>query len=231
MRKRSIPLFIAVLLMASCNDLCTRIPSCGDFTFTGSKVDTEESNGLDMNVSFDFNPENCDSNCTCNTVCYIQIVRTVDMETFTYIYPSEEKEERANANGWYIDRVEGKIWGFYGRNDNGSFGSNLDPGSETQPAILFDGPRRGEDEPWLGIWWQAVSAPVCIQPRSGCENRLLGYYFWSWFASDDGAVDGPIDAIAWEPLQNEVDSAVTEWNAQAPGMGKNSFPTFTRLAP
>ena len=227
MRSRHVPLSIALLILSS----CAPIPRCGDFTFTGDKVDNREVNGVDMNVSFDFNPETCGSNCTCNPVAYIQIVRTVDMESFAYIYPSEEKEDRATANGWYIDRLEGKIWGYYGRNNDGSFAANLEPGSETEPAILFDGPQRPEEEPWIQIWWQAVSVPACIQAGSGCENKLLGYYFWSWLVDNVGAVSDPVHAVAWKPLENEVDAAVGEWNIQAPGLGKNTFPAFARLAP
>jgi len=218
-----------VLTMAGCDSFCTRITSCGVFTFTGTKVDTSSSNGLDMNLSFDFNPADCGSGCSCDPVAYIQIVRTVDLETSTYIYPSAEKEDRANANGWYIDRLEGKIWGFYGRNDDGSFASTLDTGTENDPAILFDAPNRPEAEPWINIWWQAVSVPVCIQHDSACENKLLGYYFWSWTVSTSGVTSDPIHAIAWEDQDGEVDSAVTEWNTQAPGLGKNTFPAFSRL--
>ena len=227
MRLRHVPLSIALLTLSS----CASIPKCGDFTFTGDKVDTREVNGVDMNVSFDFNPETCGSNCTCNPVAYIQVVRTVDMESFAYIYPSEEKEDRATANGWYIDRLEGKIWGYYGRNDDGSFAATLEPGSETEPAILLDGPQRPEEEPWIQIWWQAVSVPACIQAGSGCENELLGYYFWSWLVDNVGAVSDPVHAVAWKPLEDEVDAAVGEWNIQAPGLGKNTFPAFSRLAP
>lgn len=231
MQLRHVLLLIPLLLMASCNQLCTYVPRCGDFTFTGTKVDTTSTNGIDMNLSFDFNPETCGSKCTCNPVAYIQIVRTVDMETYIYIYPSSEKEDRATTSGWYIDRIEGMEWGYYGRNDDGSFASHLDPGSEIDPAILFDSPRRGEEEPWIDIWWQAVSVPVCIQSESSCENRLLGYYFWSWLVDNAGGVSEPIHAIAWTPLENEVDAAVSEWNIQAPGLGKHTFPAFSRLAP
>jgi hypothetical protein len=221
---------VFLLLVALLVPACTSLKRCGEFTFTGTKVDTSDQNGIDMNVSFDFNPADCGSPCTCNPVCYIQIVRTVDMETFTYIYPSSEKQDRATANGWYIDRLEGKKWGYYGRNDDGSFASTLDPGSETDPAILFDGPRR-QSEPWLNIWWEAVSVPVCIQSGSGCANKLLGYYFWSWLVDTAGTVTGIVNAVAWEPLEQETDAAVGRWNAQAPGLGKNTFPAFTRLAP
>ena len=231
MRKRQLIVLMVVLLLAGCERICTPVPRCGTFTFTGTKVDTSTQNGVDMNVSFDFNPDGCSSTCTCDPVCYVQIVRTVDMDTSVYIYPTSEKEDRANANGWYIDRIPDRIWGYYGRNDDGSFASTLNPGSETDPTILFDSPRRPEDEPWIDIWWQAVSAPVCIQSGSGCQNNLLGYYFWSWIVEPNGTTSDPIHAVAWENLDDEVDSAVTEWNAQAPGLGKNTFPAFTRLAP
>jgi hypothetical protein len=231
MRWRHLPLFAFVLLLPACSNVCKPLSACGTFTFTGTKVDTPETNGLDMSLSFAFTPSACGSSCTCNTVCYVQMVRTVDMETMEYIYPSDEKKNRATGNGWYVDRLEGKIWGYYGRNDDGSFAGTLTPGSDTTPAILVDSPSRPEVEPWIHIWWQAVSVPVCIQPGSGCVNKLLGYYFWSWLVDASGKVSDPIHARAWEPLQTEFDSAVSAWNTQAPTLGKNTFPAFTRLGP
>lgn len=218
-----------VLSLSGCQSFCTRITSCGIFTFTGTKVDTPETNGLDMNLSFDFNPADCGSNCSCDPVAYIQIVRTVSLDDSSFIFPSSEKQDRANANGWYIDRIPGMKWGYYGRNDDGSFAGNLDPGTENDPAILFDGPNRPEAQPWIHIWWQAVSVPVCIQSGSGCENKLLGYYFWSWMVDSAGVTSDPIHAIAWEDQDGEVDTAVAGWNTQAPGLGKHTFPAFTRL--
>jgi hypothetical protein len=207
------------------------VPPCGDFTFTGATVDGATQNGVDMDVSFDFDPAECGSTCTCSLVAYIQIVRTVDLEDFTYIYPSSEKADRATADGWYIDRIANRIWGYYGRNDDGTFATTLDPGSDTDPATLFDSPRRGQSEPWLSIWWQAVSVPVCIDNGSTCANRLVGAYFWSWLVDEDGAVPGIINGVAWEPLPDAVDEAVAEWNIQAPTLGKNTFPAFTWMTP
>lgn len=221
-------LMLALLVMTGCK-CCVTLPACGEFTFTGTIYDTDKSNGVDMNVSFDFDPATCGSDCTCDLVCYIQIVRTVDLEDGTYLYPSTEKQNRATTDGWYIDRIAGKIWGYYGRNDDGSFAWYLVTGSDTTDAILNDSPRRGESEPWLQIWWQAVSVPVCIDDDSGCLDNLLGYYFWSWVVDDAGTVTGIIDAVAWEPLETAVDDSVTEWNNQAPGLGKNTFPAFTQL--
>lgn len=231
MRWRMVPLFIVLLLAASCNQLCTPVQKCGDFSFSGTTFHNSSSNGANVSVNFSFNPGSCNSSCTCNPVCEVQIVRTVALDDSTYLYPSSEKQDRATDQGWYVDRLAGKIWGYYGRNNDGSFAPNLTPGSETSPTILTDAPNRPASAPYLHIWWQAVDAPVCIQANSGCANKLLGYYFWSWLVDSSGAVSGPVDAVAWDPLQSQVDAAVVKWNAQAPGLGKNVFPPLTRLAP
>jgi len=227
MRWKLLALGVIALLLVG----CVVIEPCGTFTFNGTEYDTSTSNGVNMDLSFDFDPSVCGSTCTCDPVVYIQVVRTADLETYIYLYPSTEKEDRATGDGWYIDRIAGRVWGYYGRNNDGSFAYYLTPGSEVDPAILEDAPRRPESEPWLGIWWQAVSVPVCIEAGSTCENNLLGHYFWSWLVDDSGVVAGILDWIAGPTLADSVDEAVAEWNAQAPGLGKNTFPTFTRLTP
>jgi hypothetical protein len=81
------------------------------------------------------------------------------------------------------------------------------------------------------IWWQAVSGSVSIDGFRSCNNDFLGYYFWSWFVDDAGAVtdDSIIDAIAWKNLDSVMNDAVAAWNAQAPGLGHNVFPAFDQL--
>ena len=74
---------------------CCKLPPCGDFTFTGTSYDTAISNGVDMNVRFDFDPAECCSDCNCDTVCYVQIVRVFDLEDGIYLYASSEKADRA----------------------------------------------------------------------------------------------------------------------------------------
>lgn len=220
-------MLILTATMISCT--CVRLGHCGEFTFTGTIEDTTRQNGIDMDLRFGFDPAACGSDCVSDLVCYIQIVRTVDLEDGTYIYPSTEKRDRATDEGWYLDRLAGRIWGYYGRYDDGSFAATLQTGSNNRDAILYDRPSRPENEPWLEIWWQAVSVPVCIDDDSDCLNNLLGYYFWSWFVGSNGTVTGIIHAIAWEPLETAVDDAVDEWNDQATGLGKNQFPAFTPL--
>ena len=159
---------------------------------------------------------------------YVQIVRTWSFDSSMPLYPSDEKRDRATANGFYIDRIPGRIWGYYGRNDDGTFASYLTPGSNDADAVLLDSPSRPEAAPWLDIWWQAVSVPVCLE-GDDCVNDLLGYYFWSWVVDSGGTITGIIDLNGWEFLQDEVDDAVVQWNAQAPGLGKNPFPVFGHL--
>jgi hypothetical protein len=220
-------LVVAAVLFPACDP----IEPCGTFDFEGTVDDGAGENSLPMSLAFDFDPAACGPADTCTLVAYVQIVRTVDMEDFTYLYPSSEKEDRATGNGWYIDRVAGKIWGYYGRNDNGSFASNLSPGSDTTDATLFDTPSRPEVEPWLDMFWQAVSVPVCLDGGSSYSDNLLGYYFWSWLVDSAGTATGPLAFTGQEFHHDEVDAAVGEWNAQAPGLGKNQFPAFNRAPP
>lgn len=222
--------FLFASIISSCAENCTK--PCGTFTYNHLQIDDQaSSNGIEMTLDFDFNPSDCGAACACNRVCYIQIVRAVNQEDGSYLYASSEKEERATAEGWYIDRVPGKIWGYYGRNDDGSFGGNLTPGTDATNAQLYDFPRRSEVEPWIGFTWSAVSVPACIEnAASTCNNKLLGFYAWNWIVEDDGSVVAPLNWNAAKGLKDQVDLAVSEWNIQAPGLGKNVFPAFTRLS-
>jgi len=223
--KQSLLLLLVIINLTACEPT----QRCGTFVFTGTPFDGIGINSLPMRLSFDFNPSACGSSCNCDPVGFIQMVRNYDLEDGSYIYPSSEKEDRATAYGWYIDRVEGRRWGYYGMNDDGSFANYVNPGSATNLADLTDEPARNEEEPWLNFWWMAVTAPVCIQPSSTCSNRLLGYYFWSWTVDEDGHVPAPFHGNAWKELDDELGNAVSRWNVQAPGLGKHVFPALTDL--
>ena len=212
-----------------CITSCTKIDPCGSFAFTGTAF-SGASNGITMNLHFAFLPGNCSSSCNTNTICYIQMVRTYNFREGTYSYISEEHQARAIEYGWYIDRLTGRNWGYYGRNNDGSFAGNLTPGNNTNETILFDQPARSGSS--HNIWWQAVSAPVSIDGgANSCNNNFLGYYFWSWIIDDTGTTTNSdiLHAVAWENLQNTMDAAVAAWNAQAPGIGHTLFPTFNKL--
>ncbi len=219
-----------VLLMVSCTDQCTK--PCGVFQFNDDGIlDNASVNGWDMSIDFDFNPADCGEECACNKVCFVQMVRSIDQEDGTYLYISSEAEDRATAEGWYIDRVNNRDWGYYGRNDDGTFANYLTPGSTTTTANLADFPTRGESEPWIDFIWMAITVPVCIDnPTSACNNQLLGYYEWAWHVDAAGTVPWGINWISPKGFKDDFDDAVAAWNTEAPGLGKNNFPAFTRLS-
>lgn len=229
--KRANALLVVILLAALPLASCKKIPTCGTFAFNGHTFAGPPSNGLNMSLGFTFNPATCGKPaCNTPTICYIQMVRTYDFEEGTYSYISEEHQARAIDYGWYVDRLSGKKWGYYGRNDDGTFAGNLFPGNGTTTAVLFDGPARPSS--MTGIWWQAVSAPVSIDGgASSCNNNFLGYYFWSWIVNPDGSISDSniVDLGAREDLQQVMDSAVAAWNTQAPSLSHNTFPAFTKL--
>ncbi len=222
------------LLLSSCSERCTK--PCGEFNFLDIHViDSENiggtvSNGWEMTVEFDFNPSDCSEDCGCNKVAWVQMLRAIDQSDGTYLYANEEKEDRATAEGWHIDRLQGRQWGYYGRNDDGTFAGTVTTGSTTTTASLYDRPRRPDSEPYLGFLWMAVTVPVCIDNvGSSCNNKLLGFYEWAWFTSDRSDV-AVIHWISPKGFKDDFDSAVSEWNTDAPGLGYNTFPVFTRLS-
>ena len=222
------------LLFSSCTDQCTE--PCGEFDFLDIHVlDSENisgtiSNGWEMTVEFDFNPADCGEDCACDKVAWVQMLRAIDQSDGTYLYGNEEKEERATSEGWHIDRLQGREWGYYGRNDNGSFASTVTTGSTTTAASLYDRPRRPDTEPYLGFTWMAVTVPVCIDNTgSACNNNLLGFYEWAWITTDASDV-AVLHWISPKAFKDDFDSAVAGWNTDAPGLGYNNFPAFTRLS-
>lgn len=204
---------------------------CGTFAFTGTP---HSSRGINMTLDFNFNPAACSATCDCQTICYVQIVRIIDRDTGNFLAPNSDQQSRivtgqatTALNGWAVDRLSGRNWGYYGRNNDGSFASTLTPGSGTTTATLRDTPSGWPDN----SWFDAVSVPVCIDNNSGCVNRLLGYYYWLFVVNQGGNVGDPFHEIGVTWHRDAFDLSVAEWNTDAPGLGKNSFPAMTHLEP
>lgn len=220
-------LALVAALVGGCGTTTT---PCGTFAFTGTP---HANQGIDMTLRFDFDPAECgEPACTCNTVAYIQIVRIIDIDTGAFLAPNSDQQNRivtgrtkAGLNGWAIDRLAGRNWGYYGRNNDGTFASTLTTGSNTTDAILRDRPSGWPNN----STFDAVSVPVCIDASSPCVNELLGYYYWLFVVGRNGVTSDPFHKIAVDWHQDAVDESVIEWNNDAPGLGKNSFPAFTRM--
>jgi hypothetical protein len=155
------------------------------------------------------------------------MVHVYNVEDKTYEYIASYEQDRATANGWFVDRVSGQKWGYYGRLNDGTFASYWNPpGNNSTATVLYDSPSRPTSE--TSILWEAVDVPICIASET-CSNRILGYYFWSWFVDANGVPSKFVTAAAWKDLDTEFQSALSAWNAWAPGAGDNVFPPTTDL--
>lgn len=220
---------LAVLLVTLLVACGTPTQPCGTFGFTGV---AHSNSGVDVVVNFNFNPATCGATCTCNTICYVQIVRIIDQDTGNFLAPNTDQQNRivtgqsdATQNGWAIDRLSGRVWGYYGRNNDGSFSSTITTGSNTTTATLRDIPSGWPDN----SWFDAVSVPVCIDTAAACNNRLLGNYYWLFIVNNSGTASDPFHEIGVTWMQSAVGLSVTEWNNDAPGLSKNSFPAMSPL--
>jgi hypothetical protein len=227
MRLCRICLCLTALALTQCGPASS---PCGTFTFGGAP---NANRGITDSVTFAFNPSQCGARaCTTNSIAYVQIIRVIDINTGNFLSPNSDQTNRivtgnatAAFNGWAVDRILSRVWGYYGRNNDGSFASTLTPGSNSVSAVLRDVPSGWPD----GSWFDAVSVPVCIDPNSTCVNKLLGYYYWLFTVGTDGAVGGPLDEIGRDWHRDAFDLAVVEWNNDAPGLAKNTFPAFSRM--
>lgn len=218
---------LAVALIPGCGD--PTLP-CGTFSFTGAP---HSNSGITMSLNFDYDRSECDAaSCNCDTIAWVQIVRIVDLDTGDFLSPNSQQTNRmvtgrpeATMNGWAIDRLSNRDWGYYGRNDNGSFASYVTTGSDSTDAILGDTPSGWPDQ----SWFDAVTVPVCIDSGSACNNKLAGYYYWLFVVSADGDAGDPFDKIGVTWMQDSFDEAVIEWDNDAPGLGKNNFPSFSKM--
>lgn len=217
---------LLVVFGAACGD--PTFP-CGAFTFTGTG---NNNAGADIVVNFDFDPATCGANCNCNKIAYIQIIRVIDRDTGDFLQPHSDQTNRmvlgdpnATQNGWAVDRLQFKLWGYYGRNDNGTFAGTLTPGSNTTVATLRDSPGGWPSN----SWFDAVSVPVCIDSGATCNNQLLGDYYWLFTVSNSGVGSDPFNEVGVTWMEDAFDKAVVEWNNDAAGLGQHAFPAMTRL--
>jgi hypothetical protein len=228
-RRQTLFSIVIGAILAACGP--ASVP-CGLFTFWGVPT---TSRGISDSVAFQFNPATCGAPaCNTNAIAYVQIVRIVDLNTGDFLAPNTDQANRivtgradAAMNGWAVDRLSGRVWGYYGRNNDGTFAGTLTPGSNVVVAKLRDQPSGWPDR----SWFDAVSVPVCIDAGSTCVNQLLGYYYWLFTVGAGGSVGTPFSEIGRQWHRDAVDQSVLEWNNDAAALGKNAFPAFTRMRP
>src|SRR2546430_2443122 len=135
-------LIVALAALTSCGN--PTLP-CGNFAFNGSP---NGNRGIDATVTFNFSPASCKAPAASSTtMAYVQIVRIIDLSNGNYLAPNSDQQNRivtgradATLNGWAVDRLSERIWGYYGRNNDGTFASTLTPGNDSTAAVLRDSP-------------------------------------------------------------------------------------------
>ena len=211
----SVVCFICAFLVA-----CQSTQECGDWSFSG----TPSGNSFPMTDNFTFNPANCGKDCTCDQDPIIQMVWVYDETTGTNLYASDQPQgTRSDANGWAIDQLNGWAYAYYSLQNNGTFSSVYGlPGSNGQPSTLNDAPGG-----WgANTYFYAVDVPVCYSSKT-CQNKILGYYFWSYILDNNDVGQKFITAPAWKDLDTEFQNAVAAWNAWAPTSGSENDGTGT----
>jgi hypothetical protein len=186
--------------------------NCGSWVFTGMV----EDDSFPLSSAFTFTPATCDSGCNVQIDAMIQITWVYDATDRMPLYANSQDEAVADADGWNIDQLNGEGYGWYGLlNDGTTFYSfwNTTGGNGT-PNTLYDNPSGwGPD-----TYFYAVDAAVCFK-ADPCNNKILGYYFWSWIIDNSGNGTEFITAPAWKDLDTEFLNAVASWNSWAPTSG------------
>ena len=210
-----VPLKLAGLLAILCLlASCQPTLECGSWNFNGNI----QGDSLPLSDAFTFNPANCGKNCQCDTDAMIQMVRVYDADDQMFLAGSGESTEWIDSDGWMIDQQPLLGWaeGYYGLNNDGTtFDSEYNSvGSNGTPNTLYDDP--GGWGP--NTYFYAVDVAVCFKDDN-CQNRILGYYFWSFIVDGAGNPQKFITSPAWKDLDTEFQSSVASWNRWAPTSG------------
>ena len=98
---------------------------------------------------------------------------------------------------------------------------------ESVLAILNDQPYRPENHPFLGIRWQAVTVPVCMDTDN--EGGQHGFLAWSWTVTRQGTVEKVQYKMAKASLENDIKEALDKWNGQHEAWGTIKHPVLPTL--
>ena len=199
---------------------CQNTQECGTWSFSG----TPSGNTFPLTTAFTFNPATCGKNCTCNQDPIIQMVFVYDATNHMNLYASDQPQgTRSDAHGWSIDQINGWAYAYYSLQNNGKFSATYgSPGSNGKASTLVDAPSG-----WgANTYFYAVDVPVCYSSQT-CQNRILGYYFWSYILDNNDQGQKWVIGPAWKGLDTEFQDAVAAWNAWAPTSGSENDGTAT----
>lgn len=199
---------------------CQSTQECGTWTFSGTPVGTT----FPLTDTFTFSPATCGKNCTCTQDPIIQMTWVYNSDQQTNLYASDQPQgTRSDVNGWAVDQINGWAYAYYSLQNDGTFSSFYGlPGANGTASTLNDTPGG-----WpANTYFYAVDVPVCYSSET-CQNKILGYYFWSYILDNTDTGQKFITAPAWKDLDTEFQNAVAAWNAWAPTSGSEYDGTAT----
>jgi hypothetical protein len=189
---------------------------------TGSKWSITQTNtdgpSYSSEVNITFTP---DSKINCSEIAFLQAVKIADTSSGASFESRPNFLNRITAGGWTIDRIDGRSYGWYGYNNNGSPSGTVTPGSAPTPlraATMYDKP--GFSRP--NTKWQFETCAIC---RAGTDaSRIHGCYNWGFSVDAANHLTSLPNQETPAPSAEFAES-INRWNVQAGG------PTATRNDP
>lgn len=190
--------------------------STGDLTGNTGEVHEPGWDGCSIEISFTTDG----STPACSEISFVQADLVTDAAG-NPIFLSMEESDRATANGWSIDRLDGRQSACYGFNNgpprapNGTTATNGSTTFVATPATMSDGPCLPG-----AVSYCFVTCAVCkAGPNMGL---VLGCVSWGCTVGGGGAVTlKPVETSTVIP-QDWFD-ATEAWNAAAGMMGNTNF--------
>ncbi len=186
MKVLTVLLLLISILCACILSACKHTLECGTWAFSGDVQGTGTGSAFPISSAFTFNPANCGSKCDISTDCIIQMVAVYNSVDRDYQYPNSGQEQRASPNGWSIVQLDGWAYGYYGAKSTMVQRSTMFttlPGATVIRQHYTTSPAAGEITPIFIRWMQRF-----LSILKSYNNRILGYYFWSWTIDNDGSL-------------------------------------------
>ena len=234
--------FGTLLFLSGCSPYTEE---CGGWSFVGN-VPSITSGMYIVTNSFQFSPSTtCGKNCNCDTDCMIQMVFVYTGTEQSNVFAGSAESDSTfrttggsasdgQATGWFIDRLDGYGYGYYGLlNDGQTFDQGDPPGNNNKATILNDQPGYYNSDYVAipNVFFAAVDVAVCFKTNTCASNSILGYYYWSWSTDENGNTSAVYNGPAWVGLDTQFQNAVAAWNMWAPTSGPETAgsPMFPSL--
>ena len=163
----------------------------------------------------------------CSQIAFIQNVKVADLGGSS-IDSRTNFKNRITKNGWTIDRLDKRKYGWYGFNNDGNPSGTVTPGSSPAPlkaGVMTDRPSFNQPN----TVWSFETCSVC---KSGTDvNKVYSCFLWGFDVDAKNKVS-PHSAKAKAYPGIDFNEAIKQWNAQTAGdAAKRNDPHQQTLGP